>query len=793
MVTLLPEVVSAAPVFVSQTRNGATTKTLKLKIKKPKVAKSQSLDMLQMKACWVREPIKALSVTTADKKKLKFTLNKKNGTFDLKKLTSVKFPLDVVVSFKTARPVIPRGSEVLATSTVHCTKTKKRPVCPASVPVIQRNPFDGVTCVQPFDFEENISPAIAVTADGDALDLHPLTSPIRVGLQGAKFGSDLTDATVTVNDQPFLGTEIKFDGGLLSVSAALKDGLNSITVDALDSQGRQIEGHFKLWGGSNTLTVNVVDEAGKPVNGAEVTCKIADDKNVFIKKTSVNGVATFENLPSATVAISADAPGGLHGFIASSGNQVSETITLVKFQSASTVDNNSIKLGVQGWNVGSAPVTVAQHLETLASPRRGQPEAETEADQDLILTTLGQGLQFITRTFTVKPGTKSVSVRYRFQTSEFPGGYFGSRFNDYFNISIRALTGGGSTSSNDDGNNMNAMGRGAFTAAGYTAWRTATLPITSPSDVVQVQVAVANVADGAYDSSVIVDKIEEEPFTIKRAELLDIDGSALKLISGDTHTYFEGFTRIHGTIRLEGEKDDSLKSLNLQFLEGDTVKTTAKIASTGGDLLKGKFGKEGFKEIATSTLLFKIFPKDTIALASEENKTYTMRIKATSTKGHSAEFDAGTVELLVRFRGQNRYPAPAENQRDQDLGGDDWALPTIRSFANDMTGLTYGDFSNMNGGRFNPHQEHQGGTDIDAWFEGYNSLDGTVADRIIDILNTPTLGSRIQRVLVRFSRRPNDPFWAGIRGRVLNNGRSADRMIFPHADHGTHFHMDVSR
>ena len=78
-------------------------------------------------------------------------------------------------------------------------------------------------------------------------------------------------------------------------------------------------------------------------------------------------------------------------------------------------------------------------------------------NMDASLSTSGEGPQKMSHTFTIKPGTSSVSVRYRFVTSEVPGGYFGSQYNDYFSVTIRSKSGGVITESNT----MNGLGLAA--------------------------------------------------------------------------------------------------------------------------------------------------------------------------------------------------------------------------------------------------------------------------------------------------------------------------------------------
>src|SRR5262249_31582347 len=160
--------------------------------------------------------------------------------------------------------------------------------------------------------------------------------------------------------------------------------------------------------------------------------------------------------------------------------------------------------GTQGWDVGSAPVQIVPHDEGAgAQGSTGTSQvmlAGAATNNDLVLNTSDEGEQAIARSFTTKAGTTSVTVRYRFITSEVPGGYFGSQYNDYFRVTIRSQQGGGSV---HESNSMNGLGLAAFDAAGATAWREQTLQVNKLGDTVQVDVAVANVADGLFDSQLV--------------------------------------------------------------------------------------------------------------------------------------------------------------------------------------------------------------------------------------------------------------------------------------------------
>lgn len=220
------------------------------------------------------------------------------------------------------------------------------------------------------------------------------------------------------------------------------------------------------------------------------------------------------------------------------------TMRLMGFKPSSGIDNNDFSQGLAGWEIGSSPVLIVPHTEggstflkstanssstksriqrtheTFDTVNRSAKSvnnsilfsAATAPDYDLRLATLGEGQQSISRTFDVEDGVKSVLVRYRFITSEVPGGWYGSEFNDFYNVSVRTRNGGGLVTS---GNSMNGMGLSAFDGNGATGWFETEIPVAPGGDTIQFDIAVANVADGFLNSQVIVDGIKKKNLLLK--------------------------------------------------------------------------------------------------------------------------------------------------------------------------------------------------------------------------------------------------------------------------------------
>jgi hypothetical protein len=681
--------------------------------------------------------------------------------------------------------------------------------CSAPPPLPEVDPGTG-----PLDDEpEAISETVAVLEGASVKGFNAAGAPItfRLSCPNLQIGPD----TVAVYDNglpvPFEALSLTADSvTLTSGLSGLGSGRHELDLAAQDIFGFMIEATFVVWAGQFSIPVLVLDENGAPAGGVEVLMKLADDPTVTATLVSgADGRGVFPNLPNRSYNIIAKASGNRIATRPASVFDGTVVLRLKGFKPASPIDNNDFSLGTAGWDIGTAPVAILPHIEgsptgsgpagaaeaSAAAPSRTpesaaaaadylQSEASAsseaaDADMDLVLNTSGEGQQSVSRTFEVEPGFKSVTVRYRFITSEVPGGWFGSEFNDFFNVSIRSQQGGGSVV---DGISMNGLGLAAFDAGGATGWFESELSVNDQGDTVQVDVAVANVADGLFDSQVVVDLVKEKKLKISALQLNDIDDTALQYLSASAHTYFNGNTRVHGTITIQGPKDDSLTEIKVEVLEGGRIATGTLAAALNGTLLT-QFGDDEEIKLSASQLLFEI-PGAQLAAANQSvNGRLTLRVKATSSSGETAEKDFGPVTKLVRFTGANRYGG-----RDENRGGDDWAKPTVRVFIGGA-GQTWGDFSNMNGGSFAPdHTSHQTGNSADGWFAGYNARDAATAATIIGHLNTH--GNRIQIVYVTFAA--NSVFANAIANVTLNDGRRARDVIRNFRGHAGHFHWEVT-
>jgi hypothetical protein len=290
--------------------------------------------------------------------------------------------------------------------------------------------------------------------------------------------------------------------------------------------------------------------------------------------------------------------------------------------------------------------------------------------------------------------------------------------------------------------------------------------------------------------------------SIAALSLRDIDNTPLRFLSADGHTYFAGNTRVHGTITVKGDPRDRLTSLELEARDEDGTLAKATLAQGVRGSLLTAFGADGKVTVSTSKLLFLLPSAQAALLDSETNGNVELKVVARSANGLQSERVFGSVPKLVRYTDANRYG----NGRDAAVGGDDWVKPSVRTVAEHFSGNVWGDFSNMNGGRFSPHATHKTGNDIDGKFTGYAARNQSVAQTIIGQLNDDTYGSRIEKVFVTFNapgaqRRDcengqqdtnHSGFWQAIQNVTLDDGRAATDVIRPVKSHCTHFHWVVS-
>jgi hypothetical protein len=615
---------------------------------------------------------------------------------------------------------------------------------------------------------------------------NPQNVNLAFTIANANFSSNPNDFVI-IRNGAIINPSINLSSTSVSYALNLIDGLNEVLFLAADANGFALEKKLKLWAGSGNLSLRIINEAGSLVPNANVKVNLGDDPNVFAEGNTATGLISFQNIPLRTIIETASAPGSLYGTTATVGGGSNVNLKVYGINAPSTVSNNDFSQGTLGWVIGAAPVQIIEHseglpLQKIMSNLQGNITTQAISNPDLQLSTSGEGSQHISRTFFSTPGTKNITVKFRFITSEVPGGFFGSQYNDMYSIVIKSSVGNTSESKA-----MNELGLGAFDYnTGATNWREISLPVNVDGDIIHVDISVTNVGDGAYDSKVVVDYVGEKKLAITDAVFFDPDKSGLlTFLSLDNHTYFGGKVPIYGALSFKGAAADRLKSVALEVLKGNTVLTNVPLSTDSEGDLYQVFGSDETIQMNFKKLLFEI-PSTTPQLSDGKLQ---LRINAETDNGEKISFIYGSfpnLKLYQEFGTDKRFGATT---RDAGEGGDGWALPsTIDFIAGLPAGWLVNDISNMNGGNFIGHQTHTYGNDIDLKFTGYINRDAAVANTLIDFLNSPQ-GSRVAFIYVTYSQ--TSVFYNAIKDVMIGN-QKATSIILNRTNHEDHFHIGVN-
>ena len=374
-----------------------------------------------------------------------------------------------------------------------------------------------------------------------------VTGPLRFVLSGAKFGG--LPESLIVNGVQVNASKMNItQPNVLVVDQSLDTGANTVYMQVRDSEGRDTQFETTFWAGDQNVTVRILDSSTEKLKNASgvVSLYLADSPHVREEKLAAEGEVLFYNLPDRTLVVEAFFQDGSYG---SSGGITSDSVITVRVEGISPLSavKNLEFMSLDGWEVetDSDSAEVVPHSESrrLAafrnestigsiphdeSPLQHSFVESADQDNDLVLRTIDEGPQYIHHQFVVSPATR-IRLRYRFQTDEIPGGYFGSEFNDYYAIAIRRKTGSEVFDIASETNSMNGLGLNAFSPGGYTEWRELVLQASGQESTIQVDAKVANVADEEYDSQVIIDYVAEEVDRVLPALNWDGDNGGLTL------------------------------------------------------------------------------------------------------------------------------------------------------------------------------------------------------------------------------------------------------------------------
>lgn len=365
---------------------------------------------------------------------------------------------------------------------------------PTETPYPTDNPSDNPT------LSANPTSCVATLDNLVESSFNPVGLPYCFGIsEGDVLNAELTVVSGSAGEKST--TDFEFTPGVACTTNLFTEdnGPVDITFEAEADCGN-VQLSASLISGSLTVTVKLMQDNILFTGKAEAMASSADISDVVAIYQIVDGsgTATFQNLPKRSVTCTALGEGyefGASGATLSSNTDLD--IDLFGFNEPSDIDNNDFELGLEGWDF--------------------KPEEEYAIgikDNNLVVTTGGkEGLTRVSRTLTTSAVTTDMKVHYKFATEEFPQ-FFGDVFNDYFFVLIRVIPPATGPMADIASASMNNLGFDAFKHSFYASKATATdwdflefggIPQGS---IVQVDIGVANVADGAYDSAVEVDYVE---------------------------------------------------------------------------------------------------------------------------------------------------------------------------------------------------------------------------------------------------------------------------------------------
>jgi len=413
------------------------------------------------------------------------------------------------------------------------------------------------------------------------------------------------------------------------------------------TSGEGIELLTSVVAGSSTVTVNLLADNGDVFTGiARVSAQSADIGSVqaVADMTDGSGYVVLTNIPSRTLIVNAKGGGNEVGFAgvvpSSPGSSSSIDVFMTTFKAPSDIANNKFSQGTVGWLLpndligagGLEKVSIVAHEEDVGpgkSGRRRHRHRRAQSslnDYDLMVNTAGvEGETSVSRTFNVGDGVTEVKVRYRFQTNEVPGGFYGEQWNDFFFINIRTDYNGLFDSQPRVMAAMNDFQLADFDqSTGEMAWEELSLEIpTASTTIVQVDVGVANVDDYQYDSLVYIDYITQ----VAGVYLSNMDEYGFNGV-GNPFCF---------TLRNQG--DNFVRNLPIELSIKD---------NNGGTITVGGF-------VYDSTLGQLCAPDDIVTSTDQgSDNEYNIKLKAKTTSGNDVDSTffllVGSITLTVILR-----------------------------------------------------------------------------------------------------------------------------------------------
>lgn len=607
------------------------------------------------------------------------------------------------------------------------------------------------------DSNEGDSEAALSLRNINPFGFSPTATSLIVEAQGVGLSTDANSFAVQLNGNAVAGATIASDA--ITIPSPLVSGANVIAVTATDNTGAQLAGNFTVWAGNSTLSITVKTAAGAVVAGARVQLRLNDDPRILVEATTnASGIATVPNVPAVPIAILAfDSALTASASTVIAGTAGSTTLTLAPVGSPSAGNNLDISGGLTGW-VTTGSTTVVPHAEGSSSATGPADFAAAATDNDLKISTNNvMTSQSATYTFKAPAGSSKFSVRFMFSTTEFPGGYCGTQYNDSFGVTVKVVNSDGSPGDIQTyENSMNGLGCSAFDAQGNTKWLTVQVAV-KPGATIEISGHVQNVGDGAFQSFLIIDGIQKPAITLSKAVFKDLTNLVLSDWFSLAPTVLAGVNsiRVNGTIVLTGDPGAQASDVVLRISQGST-----KIEGVLGNAAKAKLlqpipatGSLSYTATTNAEPLF-ILP---VITATQFDLCSTCKVTveavlriANDPKEQTSNTKSYQVLTRTDSPGIGRF-----GQRDVPLGGDDWANKSMLDWLAKFSsgGYTFNDISKMHGGVFPQHQTHRNGLHIDMRFATMTlTASKTTADaqELLNLLADANLGPSIIQIYVTY-------------------------------------------
>lgn len=624
------------------------------------------------------------------------------------------------------------------------------------------------------DAEGGASPVVLALDNVNSNGFNATATPVRFVVAAGSLNTTSGTTEIFINDSPVDSADIAVTASSIVVSQPLADGPNIIRVTAQDISGDAVDQEFALWAGSNSLAVKVIDQNGDDVANARVQYRLNEDEDIFIQLlTDAEGMVSADNIPGRPINLYAYAPNLIDSASTSvQGSATSVVLTVRPVAPTSPVDNNDLQLGTtDGWIVSPGTTVVLHEGEADASLASG------DADYDLIAyTNNSEQKATVVRSIEVpagQSGNVSYNFRHRFITTEVPGGYCGTQFNDAFGVEVRVvLPGGQPLEPQRVVQSMNGLGCSAFDANGSTGWMDFQLS-AAPGATLEVTGFVQNVGDAAFQSWLVVDGLGKPPLKVSALTLKEFLNNKLEhfsvattLTPGVPNLGVKGLLRIE---RVDPKTTATASKIVLKIKQGDNEAEGQLTAAAVAALIGKPIPAGGVLEWNSSKdLLFTIPHAQFAGWDTSLTATVSLNVELTPSEGKKSDRDNSPKSVKVVTRTDNlkigRYGTrdvtdiPAT--KEKNVGGDDWmkqkTVDFIESLDGEFADMTFNDSAKMHAGIFPPHtgQGHTHGTAVDMKFPDFpvqkyaREKNAGHAARIIALVSAH--GSKLGTILTSF-------------------------------------------